>query len=359
MGYEPIKVGGERVWRTYIGGGYINCLHGKEKTEDGHFPEEWMYSVTKAMNAGREEVTEGLCRVDDGSDTTLKALIEKDPEAMLGEAHAKKWEASPGVLIKIIDSMERLTIQVHPDKQMAEQLFCSKFGKTECWHILGTREELIEPACIYLGFREGITRKEWIRCFENQDYERMLSLLNKIEVKKGETYLVRGGVPHAIGAGCIIIEIQEPTDYTIRVEKVTPSGFVIADRMCHQGLGFDRMFDCFTYEGASEKQIREQACIREEEMPQSVGKRSQLIGYRETTCFRMEKLEISTSCCFERKGVFSCLYVYSGEGTLRTDSRIYNIQKGDQFFVPAQTDNYGIEMEEGHTIILLELYGPQ
>ena len=359
MGYEPVKVKGERVWRTYIGGGMIGCLHGKEMTEDGHYPEEWMYSVTRAINAGREELTEGLCRIDDDSGDTLKKLIEKDPKAMLGKKHVEKWGVTPGVLIKIIDSLERLTVQVHPDKQMAEKLFRSRFGKTECWHILGTRKGLEDMPCIYLGFKEGITKQDWISCFETQDYDRMLSLLNRIKVAEGETYLVRGGVPHAIGPGCMMIEIQESTDLTIRVEKVTPSGFKIDDRMCHQGLGFQKMFDCFTYTGKNVELIRKESCIQAEELEWTSGKRYRLVGYENTPCFKTERLEIDSYCELEGEGVFCCLYVLSGKGTLRTDTRSYRIEEGIQFFVPAESGKYWITVEDFDSVILLKMYGPE
>ena len=111
----------------------IDRLHGKEQGEDGHFPEEWMYSVTRAANAGREERVEGISSLDDGSSRTLKEVLERQPDEMLGASHVKKWGVTPGVLIKIIDSRERLTIQVHPDKEKARELFHSPFGKTECW----------------------------------------------------------------------------------------------------------------------------------------------------------------------------------------------------------------------------------
>ena len=142
MGYEPVKVKGERVWRTYIGGGMIGCLHGKGMTEDGHFPEEWMYSVTRAINAGREELTEGLCRIDDDSGITLIQLIEKEPEAMLGKNHVEKWGVTPGVLIKIIDSLERLTVQVHPDKQMAEKAVSQQVWKNRMLAYSGNQKRI-------------------------------------------------------------------------------------------------------------------------------------------------------------------------------------------------------------------------
>jgi len=350
MNKEPIKVKGERVWRTYIGGGMIGCLRGEGQTADDHFPEEWMYSMTKAANAGREMIEEGLCKLDDGTGRTLKEVIEKDPETMLGARHAAKWGVTTGVLIKIIDSKERLTVQVHPDKEKARELFHSQFGKTECWHILGTRKE--ENACIYLGFKEGITREKWEECFQNQDYERMLSLLNRIEVKPGETYLVVGGTPHAIGSGCMLIEIQEPTDYTIRVEKVTPSGFRIDDRMCHQGLGFERMFDCFTYEGKSEEQIRDRFCMKMQE-------NGEIVGYKDTPCFRMEQTNTTGNCLMEKEEPFYCLYVLDGEGVMKTETGQIPVKKHDQFFVPAGAAPYRLETGIGRTLTILKMYGPK
>ncbi len=55
-----------------------------------------------------------------------------------------------------------------------------------------------------------------------------LDCLHKFEVKAGVTYLMKGGVPHAIGAGCLLIEVREPTDYTIRTERTTPRGLSAA-----------------------------------------------------------------------------------------------------------------------------------
>ena len=95
-----------------------------------------MYSVTRAFNAGREEIVEGLCKIAGGEydEKTLKEYIDSDPEEILGKKHVETWGNTPGVLIKMIDSKERLTVQVHPDRETAKRLFGSPFGKTECWH---------------------------------------------------------------------------------------------------------------------------------------------------------------------------------------------------------------------------------
>ena len=353
---KPVKLKGERVWRTYLGGGMIPCLYGKEPEEDGFFPEEWMYSVTSATNAGRETIEEGLSKLDDGSEKTLKEFISSNPERILGTEHVKRWGITPGVLIKIIDSKERLTIQVHPDKKMAKELFHSLFGKTECWHILKTRKSE-ESAHIYLGFKPGITKEIWKTCFENQDYETMLSLLNKIPVKSGDTYLISGGVPHAIGAGCLLIEIQEPTDYTVRVERITPSGYQIPDYMCHQGLGFETMFDCFSYNTFDEADIVNNFCITPKVIDDE---HTELIGYEDTPCFRMEKQTIRHICVMKSEPVFYCLYILSGRGNLEFDQKQIEIKAHDQFFVPLKSEEYLLSAyNETEDLVILKIYGPQ
>ena len=177
----------------------------------------------------------------EGTEVSLAQFIDENPEEILGKKHYAKYGNKLGVLVKLIDSAERLTIQVHPTREKARELFDSQFGKTECWHILGGREVNGEKPCIYFGFKEGITREHWKDVFDRQDIPAMLDCLHRFEVKPGDTFLIEGGIPHAIGAGCFLVEIQEPTDYTVRTERVTPAGLRVADFMCHQG--------CYGYEG--------------------------------------------------------------------------------------------------------------
>lgn len=139
---------------------------------------------------------------------TLKEVIQKEPEKYLGSRRKALYGDSMGVLVKLIDAGERLTVQVHPDKQTAKQLFHSDYGKTECWHMIGGRFIDGEPPCVYLGFKEGMTRKKWEELFWSQDRKGMLEAMNRFEVKAGQRILIEGGVPHAIGAGCFLMEIQ-------------------------------------------------------------------------------------------------------------------------------------------------------
>lgn len=350
---KPIKLTSERAWRTYLGGSLLDSFHGREVGEDTHFPEEWIMSTTAARNAGREHILdEGMSR-DESTGETLKCLIEENPQKMLGSKHYAKYGPNTGVLIKLIDSAERLSIQVHPNKEMARKLFDSDYGKTECWYVLGGRTINGEEPCIYLGFKEGITREKWKKVFDEQDIPAMLDCLHRVPVKTGDTFLIPGGLPHAIGSGCFLMEIQEPTDYTIRTERITPSGFQIADSMCHQGIGFDRMFDCFCYEGRT----HEENLSTYRMVPQCDDFADVLVGYHVTPCFQMTMHEVDSSIEFETKDVFCGIYVLSGEGEICCeDGTAIKVSKGDQFFVPAETK---MIISTTESLRFAQLNGPQ
>lgn len=157
----------------------------------------------------------------------------------------------------------------------------------------------------------------------------------------------------------MIIEIQEPTDYTIRVEKVTPSGFRIDDRMCHQGLGFEKMFDCFSYCGMSEDEVRGHFGIRAEDVEWSQGIKRRIIGYKDTPCFQIERMDVKGACSFQGDGVYGCLYVLSGKGILKSSVHEYTVGINDQFFIPAVSGEYTITSTGNEPVSLLMMRGPQ
>ncbi|MBR4887904.1 MAG: class I mannose-6-phosphate isomerase, partial [Clostridia bacterium] len=287
---KPIFLKPAYAWRTYMGGKLIARLHGEE-AEDSHFPEEWLLSVVRAANAGREEIVEGLSETADGR--YLKDLIESDPAGMLGERHAARWGEATGVLAKILDAAERLGVQVHPTREKAQALFHSPFGKTESWYIIDTRTIDGEESCIYLGFKEGITREHWEELFHRQDVAGMLDCLHRFPVKKGDVFLVTGGTPHAIGRGCLLVEIQEPTDYTINTERYSLSGVERSDSTMHRGLGFEKMFECFDYLGRSmEETDRDHRVVRTVLEEDAAHTLTELVGYRQTPMFCLQELQV-------------------------------------------------------------------
>jgi mannose-6-phosphate isomerase len=330
---KPIRLKTARSWRTYMGGRLIDELHQLENPSDTHFPEEWLMSTVRARNSGREDIVEGLSFTSEGNIPLFD---------IAGDL---------GVLVKLIDSAERLTVQVHPTKEKAAKLFSSDYGKTECWHILGTRKIDGVVPCIYLGFREGITREKWVRLFEEQDTEGMLECLHKIEVEAGDTFLIMGGVPHAIGHGCFLTEIQEPTDYTIRTERVTPAGLRVADFMCHQGLGFDLMFDCFEYTGESIEEINRKYRLNHRERAFAGYKKRTLVDYTDTPMFKMELIEVTDTYPVGKENCCRGMFVLSGGGRISTTT----VKAGDQFFMMPDCE----EFEVCGSMKLLKYYGPE
>lgn len=357
----PLKVLPTRVRRTYRGGKNLDLWHGADEGADGDRPEEWLASVTEAVNPGVEPVeNEGLSKVSAGGEELfLKDLIALAPEKMLGAQHCGRRGAETGVLAKLLDPIERLSIQVHPDKMFAKQYFHSDYGKTECWHVIAARETDGEEPYLLMGFRPGVTRRQWEIFYQTQDIQRMVGSLNRIVPKAGETYLVPGGLPHAIGAGLCMLEIQEPTDYTLRSERTDAAGNKIPDELIHQGLGEKLLMDCFHYENIKESELREKYQIQPEETRYKNGsKYALLIGPRQTECFSMEKAEIHGKLLFFNPGSFTILIVISGDGILRWESGAETIRSGDQFFVPASAGTFEIENQQ-ETCTVVRCYPPQ
>lgn len=363
---EPIKLIPNRVWRTYVGGKCIDQWRNRTDAIDDHFPEEWIASVVQARNPGREHVVnEGLSAMDvsDSEPMMLDAYMASDAEAALGKEHVARFGAHPGLLVKILDSAERLAIQVHPDQHMANQLFQSPFGKTEAWYFLGGRSINGEEPYVLCGFKPGITKEKWRVLFEEQDIQGMMDALHKVYPKPGDVFLIRGGLPHAIGPGNWMVEIQEPTDLTIRTERVTSSGYVLSEHAIHQGIGFDAMFDCFYYEGMTENEMR-RACILEGRLLRSGAgwEERELMGYQHTPLFRLVESALSPATSgapYILDERYSILIVLSGEGTLEWSGRSIRLEQGDQFFLPASMQRYQLA-SSGHTALkVVHCYPPE
>lgn len=356
----PVLLDNAGAWRTYWGGSELARLHGNENAEDTHFPEEWIMSVVAARNVGREHIKdEGMSHIAQTGET-LAAFIARDPVACLGEACVNERSGQMGVLLKLIDAAERLAVQVHPDRQKAMELLGSPFGKTECWHILGGRTIDGQAPYIYMGFKPHVTRELWKELFDKQDIPGMLDCMHRFEVQPGDTVLITGGVPHAIGAGCFLTEIQEPTDYTIRVERTTPGGLKLDDRACHQGLGFDRMFECFHYDGADAQTIHDRWFLPKRMLSQDAQSTvSQLVGPPETDFFRLDEVVVSGSVTLSGNGAFSGLYILEGSGSIASGEKHCAVKKGQQYFVPAACGRFTLTADVGQPIRALHFFGPQ
>ncbi|MEY5024859.1 MAG: hypothetical protein RLZZ244_387 [Verrucomicrobiota bacterium] len=112
------------------------------------------------------------------------------------------------ILFKILDAAALLSVQVHPPEPQAR-----RFGgepKTEAWYFLNAQPD----ACVYLGFRKGVTQRQFESILDSGQIE---PLLHRLAVHTGDAIYVPSGRCHAIGAGCLIAEIQQNSDTTYRV----------------------------------------------------------------------------------------------------------------------------------------------
>ena len=187
---EIIKLTG--AVKDYIwGGNKLRKYYGKSSS-DRVIAESWELSFHK----------DGLTMTESG-----ELLCEAVSKEVLG-TNVSDFEFFP-TLIKFIDAESDLSVQVHPSDEYALKNENS-FGKTEMWYIIGAEE----GAGIYLGFRETVTREE----FESAIREnRLTEILRFYPVKAGESYFIPSGTIHAIGKGCLILEIQQNSNLTYRV----------------------------------------------------------------------------------------------------------------------------------------------
>lgn len=325
-----IKFKENRVRRAYIGGKRIDAFKGKSVCKNSRYPEEWIASSVTAFNPDMPVENEGLSICADG---------------MFFADKVKNKEFS--ILVKLLDAAERLVIQCHPTVPFAKKFFNSNFGKTECWYML-------EPdldAYVYLGFKPGITKEKWKKLFNSQDIEGMLDCLHKFNVKKGDLWFVDGGVPHAIGAGCFMIELQEPSDLMVIPERVTPSGMVLKDEKLHCGLGFDKMFDCFEYKGMTADDVKKMYYRHPETQINTL---TSIVDRTLTEKFSMKRLCVNEKAVMNLNDKYAVAVVTDGEGVIVDGGTEYAIKKGDSFYM---SENSGELKLKGNFEIILSLNG--
>ena len=154
---------------------------------------------------GRESV------VAEGPDQglTLTELVKRHGADLVGEDVYRRCGDRFPLLIKFIDAKRDLSIQVHPDDAMAQRLHgCS--GKTEMWYVLNTDE----GATITTGFKQAITPETFDR---HLDEGTILDIINTVASKSGDVFFIPPGQIHSIGAGNLLVEVQQSCDITYRV----------------------------------------------------------------------------------------------------------------------------------------------
>jgi mannose-6-phosphate isomerase len=170
-------------------------------------PEEWIGATVARFG----DPDHGPARLADG--TRLLDVVRADPIGWLGRADGIPGDT--GVLVKLLDAGQRLPVHVHPTRDYAHTHLGCVYGKTEAWYVL----EASADAAVWVGWQEEVDEDRVHELVDSQDAETMLKLMHRIPVRPGDGVLIPGGTPHAIGAGILLIEAQEPTDQSILLER--------------------------------------------------------------------------------------------------------------------------------------------
>lgn len=225
----PVLLPPNQLPRFYRGGPRIVRLRGASARSDAG-PEDWVGSTTTSLGSDRE----GLSRLPDGG--YLRDAIDQDPIGFLGPEHARRWGSNLALLVKLLDAGERLAVHFHPGRAFARRELGLPFGKTEAWIII----EAEPGAVVHLGLKAPVERSTVIRWLTEQDAAAMLGALHEIPVRPGTALFVPAGTLHAIGAGILLVELQEPTDMSVVLEW---EQFGVSDGSEHLGLGWERILD--------------------------------------------------------------------------------------------------------------------
>ncbi len=154
---------------------------------------------------GRESVV----ATGEDSGLTLTQLVNRHGAELVGEDVYRRYGNQFPLLIKFIDAKRDLSIQVHPDDEMAHRLHGCE-GKNEMWYIL----QADSGAIIRTGFNRNLSPEEFDRRLDDGS---ILDVINQTESQPGDVFFIPAGQIHTIGAGNFLVEIQQSSDITYRV----------------------------------------------------------------------------------------------------------------------------------------------
>ncbi len=345
------------MWRTYPGGRTLDALAGAASPTDSHLAEDWIASTTHAVNRGRENVAEGISLVRVGRDTTPRdfaQLLASDAEYFLGAAHAQKFGAQPQLLVKFLDSGTRLHFQVHPTREFAQRVLGAPTGKTEAYHVLAMREvERAVPGAlrgssaagtprstedtgyIYVGFQRPPNPAQLRAWILAQDIAAIEACFDKIPVRPGDTFIIPGGTPHALGAGVFMVEIQEPSDLVIRFE-FERAGYVLPEAARFMNRDIDFALTVFNFAPLTAVDLDARVRCRPRRLREfgSGSFQDELIGPAQTDCFRVRKTHLSGPIVKD-ESTFAVAIVTAGNVTAEVGGETHRLRCFDKVFLPA------------------------
>ncbi len=284
------------------------------KTELENCAEAWMLSCFKGFESTVEN--------GEYAGMNLNQIIEKEGRGILGK-NAESFDDFP-ILIKFIDAMDDLSVQVHPDDEYAKQ-YNGGFGKTECWYIMDC-----EPgAKIIYGFKNKITTEEFAKAIAENKIE---DVVNFVEVKKGDFFFIDAGTLHAICKGILLAEVQQNSNVTFRAYDYNRF-----DAKCNgpRPLHIKETLDVTKCEPPCPSVS---TLCKVEELDGA--KRTELVSFELFSVNRVEVEREYTS--FSDGNSFVHIMVLDGTGKIFCGETELEIKKGDGVFVPAGAGEYKI-----------------
>ena len=262
----------------------------------------------------------------------LTEVISRRPEEILGKQVAKKYNNQLPLLAKIIDAHKDLSIQVHPNDEMAKREH-NKLGKSEMWYILDAKP----GSYLYAGFKQHITPEEYKERVANGT---ICEVLAKHEVHKGDVFYLPAGRVHAICGGIKLAEVQQSSDVTYRIFDYNRPGLDGKPRELHTELA-SQAIDYKVY-----PEYRT-------EHTEDIGTANEILN---TPYFSIKVIE--TAEPFHRNMIkydsFIILMVLNGDCKLRVRSTGYEVTvpQGNSCLMPAAIADYDIIPTNGKTKVL-------
>ncbi|NND87928.1 MAG: class I mannose-6-phosphate isomerase [Flavobacteriaceae bacterium] len=316
LSFEPILK--EKVW-----GG--DLLHSKyQKKAKGNIGESWELSG----------VPNNVSVVKNGAlkSKSLKDLIEMYGSDLLGKKVFKTYKTTFPLLFKYIDASQDLSVQVHPDDELASSRHGS-FGKTEMWYVMHAEAD----ARLILGFEQPMTKEVYQRALENFN---LTSILKSQQVEKGDAFFIAPGTVHAIGAGVLLAEIQQTSDITYRIYDW--------DRPDSNG----EMRELHTEEAAAAIDFRATNAQIDYE-----AKDNKPVRLKQTPFFETNILKVNSFVerDLREKDSFIVYMCTEGSATIHAENTIESIDQGQTLLIPASIARVDIESESA---TILEVYIP-
>lgn len=253
---------------------------------------------------------------------TLEEYLKEKDNAPLGK-RGQAFDRFP-VLVKFIDALEELSIQVHPDDEYGLE-HENEYGKTEMWYIL----EAESGAKIYYGTNEEITKEEFAESISNQT---VLDKLNHVRVEKGDVIFVEAGTIHAIGRGIVLCEVQQNSNTTYRVYDYHRKD---ADGNLRD-LHVDKALDVSTLTPLN-TDFKPAGELKEHE-----NHTTQLLASCEY--FTTSKVDVNGAFTHDLSDEsFEAVIVIEGSMSIEAEDKVLELKKGESVFIDAGIQNIKID----------------